>query len=131
MDTMLADLNFATAYLDDILIKSKNREDHAKHVIKVFKKIKEFGFKLSIEKCEYLGQIIDEKDGIPDPNRADTIKYMPAPTNVAALQSFWGMASYYNSCILNMHILRAPLNHLLKKDINGIGWTNVKTRSRN
>ena len=28
MDTMLADLDFATAYLDDILIKSKNGEDH-------------------------------------------------------------------------------------------------------
>ena len=34
MDTMLADLDFATA--DDILIKSKNREDHAKHVTEVF-----------------------------------------------------------------------------------------------
>ena len=28
----------ATAYLDDILIKGKNREDHAKHVFEVFKK---------------------------------------------------------------------------------------------
>ena len=35
---MLADLDFATAYLDDIQIKSKNRENHAKHVIEVFKK---------------------------------------------------------------------------------------------
>ena len=38
MDTMLADLEIATAYLDDILIKGKNREDHAKHVTEVFKK---------------------------------------------------------------------------------------------
>ena len=52
MDTMLADLDFATAYLDDILIENKNR-DHAKHVIEVLKKIKEFGFKLSMEKCEF------------------------------------------------------------------------------
>ena len=58
MDTMLADLDFATAYLDDILIKSKNREDHAKHVLEVFKKIKVFGFKWSLEKCEFfLSQI--------------------------------------------------------------------------
>ena len=48
MDTMLADMDFATAYLD-ILIKSKNREDHMKHITEMFKKIKEFGFKLSME----------------------------------------------------------------------------------
>ena len=33
---MLADLDFTTTYLDDILIRSKNRKDHAKHVIEVF-----------------------------------------------------------------------------------------------
>ena len=35
---MLVDLDVATAYLDDILIKSKNREYHAKHVIELFLK---------------------------------------------------------------------------------------------
>ena len=115
MDTVLADLDFATAYWDDILIKSKNREDHAKHVIEVFKKMKEFGFKLSMEnviffllKIKYLGDVIDENGRTPDPNRADAIKYMPASNNVAA---------FHNSHIWNMHILRSPLNHLLKKDV--------------
>ena len=37
-DTLLADLDFATAYLDDILIKSKNGENHAKYAIEVLKK---------------------------------------------------------------------------------------------
>ena len=41
---MLADLDFATAYLDDILIRSKNQEDHAKHLIEVFKKNKRIWF---------------------------------------------------------------------------------------
>ena len=50
---MLADLDFTTAYLDDILIESKIWEDHAKHVIAVFKEIKEFGSKLNMEKCEF------------------------------------------------------------------------------
>ena len=138
MDTMLADLDFATAYLDDILIKSKNR-DHAELVIEGFKKIKEFGFKLSMEKCEfflskikYLGQVIDKKGRTPDPNRVDAIKYRPALTNVAALQSFLGLANYYNSYIPNMHILRAPLNHLLKIDVKW-NWTDEckKKRLRN
>ena len=76
-----------------------------------------------MEKCEfflskitYLGQVIDEKGRIPDPNQADAIKYITAPTNVVALQSFfWWGAKYYNSYIPNMHILKALLNLLLKK----------------
>ena len=82
-----------------------------------------------MEKCEfflskikYLGHVIDENYRTPDPNRADAIKYMPAPTNVAALQSFWRLANYHNSYISNMHILRAQLNHLLKKDVKW-NWT--------
>ena len=67
---------------------------------------------------KYLGQVINEKGRTPDPNRADAIKYMPAPTNIAVLQSFWELANYYNSYIPNMHKLRAPLNYLLKKDLH-------------
>ena len=77
-----------------------------------------------MEKCEffqskikYLGLVINKKGRIPDPNWADLIKYMPTLTNVAALQSFLGLANYYNSYISNMHILIVPLNNLLKKDV--------------
>ena len=38
MDTMLANLTFATVYLDDVLIKSNIWENYAKHVIEFFKK---------------------------------------------------------------------------------------------
>ena len=97
MDTMLSGLDLAIAYIDDVSIKCKTQEEHARHVKEVFQKIKEFGFKLSIEKCEYflpkikyLGKIIDEKGRRPDPTHANTIKNMPAPTNLSSLQSFLG-----------------------------------------
>ena len=50
MDTMLAGLDFATAYLNDILIKSKDRKIHFEHIIQVFQRIEEYGFKLGAEK---------------------------------------------------------------------------------
>ena len=50
-----------------------------------------------LSKIKYLGQVYDEKGRAPDPNRADVIKYNPTPTNVAALQPFWGLANYYHS----------------------------------
>ena len=86
MDTMLAGLEFAIAYLDDILIKSKDWKTHFEPIIQVFERIKEYGFKLGTEKCEffmseikYLGQKIDS-DGIrPDPARAEAIKSMHPP----------------------------------------------------
>ena len=129
MDTMLAGLEFASAYLDDILIKSKNTQEHEKHIRAVFKRIQEYGFKLSPDKCEffmkeikYLGQVINVDGRKPDPQRSEAIKKMPAPTTVAQLQSFLGLAQYYAIYIPKMHDLRAPLNELLKKGSKWI-WT--------
>ena len=122
MDTMLADLGFAIAYLDDILVKSKNVQEHKEHIRTVFQRIEEFGFKLCAEKCEfflkqikYLGQIIDSQGRRPDPLRTEATEKMPAPNNVTQLQSFLGLAQYYAIYIPKMHKLRAPLNELLKK----------------
>ena len=36
MDTLLNDVDFAIAFLGDILIKSKSQEQHAKHAEEVF-----------------------------------------------------------------------------------------------
>ena len=55
-------------------------------------------------------QIIDAKGRKPDPSRLSAIKNMPA-------QAFLRLANYYGNLIPNMHVLRAPLNKLLKKDL--------------
>ena len=41
---------------------------------------------------------------------------MPSSRNVTELQSFLGLANFYQVFIKNMYELRAPLNDLLKKD---------------
>ena len=53
MDTMLDGLDFAIAYLDDIIIISKSKEQHREHVHRVFSRIQEFGFKVKEEKCKF------------------------------------------------------------------------------
>ena len=53
MDATLAGLDFSVAYLDDVLIRSKNKEEHAEYIEKVFERIKDFGFKMSDTKYEY------------------------------------------------------------------------------
>lgn len=53
MDTMLMGQNFATAYLDDILIKSDNVEEHAPHIKEFFNRIQDFGFKVKEKKYDF------------------------------------------------------------------------------
>ena len=44
---------FYTAYLDDILIYSDNKEEHIQHVGLVLEKLKQAGLFLDINKCEF------------------------------------------------------------------------------
>ena len=95
MDTMLAGLEFSTAYLDEILLKSENNEQNRKHIKAVFQKMDEYDFKLGSEKCEFfmkqikiLGQIIDENSRRSDTERTEVIKNMLSPNNVTNLQAW-------------------------------------------
>ena len=123
MDTMLGELDFTIAYLDDILINSKTMIEHWGHVHSVFSQIQDYGFKIKeskrdffMKEIKYLGHIIDKDSRKLDPERVAVIKNMPAPENVASLQSFLGLANYYQAFIPSMHNLRAPLIELLRKD---------------
>ena len=123
MDAMLGDLDYATAYFDDILVTNKTTAEYRNHIINVFENLQEYGFKVKeakydffLPEIKFLGYIIN-RDGLqPDPERANAIRNMPASDNVQALQSFLGVANFYQGFIKNMQNLRGPLNELLKKE---------------
>ena len=128
MDTQLDNLDYTTAYLDDILVTSKTTAEHRNHIINVFEKLQEYGFMVKEAKCDfflseikYLGYIINRDSRQPDPERANMIRNIPAPDNVQALQSFLVLANFYQGFIKNMQNLRGPLNELLKKDKPWLG----------
>ncbi len=68
-------------YLDDILIFSKNQEDHDKHVRLVFAKLREHGLYAKLEKCqfdkslvEFLGYVISPDGVSMDKSKVETIQ---------------------------------------------------------
>ena len=72
--------DFAMAYLDDIIIFSKNEEEHLKHIEIIFQRLKEAGLKLKESKCDffkreihYLGHLISDNGIYPLPENLDTI----------------------------------------------------------
>ena len=72
--------DFMMAYLDDIIIFSKNEEEHLKQIEIIFQKLKEAGLKLKESKCDffkreihYLDHLISDKQIYPLPEKLDTI----------------------------------------------------------
>ena len=78
--------DFTMAYLDDIIIFSRNEKEHLKHIEIIFQKLKAAGLKLKESKCDffkreihYLGHLISDEGIHPLPEKLDTICNMPKP----------------------------------------------------
>ena len=76
------------AYIDDIVIATETIEDHIMRIKEVFECLREAGFKMRAEKCDfmrtetkYLGRIVSA-DGIkPDPEAVTKIREWLPPRN--------------------------------------------------
>jgi len=111
-------------YLDDILIYSKTKEDHLKHLRKVLSKLREHRLYAKLKKCElfknkveYLGHYISGEGIAVDERKVEVIKKWPNPTNLTELRSFLGLASYYRKFVKNFSAIASSLTTLLRKDI--------------
>lgn len=120
---------FCSAYLDDILIYSKTKEEHLEHVRKVLLQLREAGLFAKISKCEFfvrktkfLGLIVGE-DGIQmDPDKVKTVREWPIPTSVTDVQAFIGFANFYRRFIRDFSKVILPLVQLTQKDVK-FEWT--------
>ena len=95
-------LPFAFGYLDDILVFSFGVEEHLRHVREVFIRLREADLKLSKRKCcflkahvQYLGHYILGVGLELVPEKLDSLKQMPAPTDVTGIRKFLGFVGYY------------------------------------
>ena len=89
------------AYLDDILIFSATREEHAKHVRMVLERLRQFKLYVKLSKCqfstqevEFLGFIVNV-DGVKmDPSRVQAIQEWPRPKSYHDIQVFPGLRQF-------------------------------------
>ncbi|SJL15199.1 uncharacterized protein ARMOST_18685 [Armillaria ostoyae] len=97
-----------TIYLDDILIFTKDLDEHQRIVRRVLQKLRENKLFLKAEKCEfevleteYLGVIISKGQVRMDPIKLAGIAEWPTPMKKKELQSFLGFTNFYRKFIKN------------------------------
>ena len=131
MTKVLKNLNFkiALVYIDDLLIFSKDFDQHLHHLNLVFDNLRSANLTLHPAKCKfatkqvkYLGHIVS-KDGLRvNPENTDKIRNCKSPTNVKQVRSALGMMGYYRKFVKDYAKIAQPLNDLLKKDTK-FNWT--------
>jgi len=115
--------DFVVCYLDDILVFSKNEEEHINHVRLVLEKLRTVGLYAKLEKCvfhqpqvKFLGYIISREGLSMDPKKIRTVTEWKKSATVRDIQCFLGFANFYRIFIRNYSKITAPLTRLTRKD---------------
>lgn len=97
---------FCMVYLDDILVFSRDEQQHREHLHWVFSKLREHSLHVKRAKCtfgadqiEYLGHLVTAEGVKPDPAKTEVVRSWPVPANLREVQSFLGMSNYYSHYI--------------------------------
>lgn len=117
----MGDINLkeVLVFLDDLIVFSETFKEHKARLLHVLNRLKEYGLKLSLEKCKffqtavrYLGHIVFKHGIETDPEKVDTLKTWPSPANLKGLCSFLGFAGYYRQLIQDFSKRVKPLNNI-------------------
>ncbi len=136
MDTICSGLDFSFVYLDDILIASKNKQEHLQHLKLLFDRLSDHGLIINPKKCQFglqtidfLGHTITSAGARPMTTKVEAIEKFPLPTTGQELHKFVGMINFYHRFIPHAAELMRPLYQCLKGKSNSqvLEWDNDMT----
>jgi hypothetical protein len=114
---------FVVVFIDDILVYSKSEEEHENHLRLVLQKLQDHKLYAKLSKREiwlkqfaFLGHIVLKGGIFVDPIRVQDVLSWNAPASFGGIQSFLGLAGYYERFIEGFLKRSKPMTELLKKD---------------
>ncbi|PKI78489.1 hypothetical protein CRG98_001129 [Punica granatum] len=117
-------------YVDDMITKSKEGEDHLVILKRLFEHLKKYKFQLNPAKCTFgvksgklLGFVVSEKGIEVDLDKVQAIMELLAPLKVCEVRSFIGRLNYIVRFIANLTDKCQPLFRLLRKNAT-VEWDN-------
>nr|GEU69548.1 hypothetical protein [Tanacetum cinerariifolium] len=114
---------FVIVFIDDILIYSKNKEEHEEHLRIILELLQKEKLYAKFLKCElwldfikFLGHVINSQDVHVDPAKVEAIKSWTAPKSPTEVRQFLGLAGYYRRFIEGFSLIAKPLTKLTQKN---------------
>jgi hypothetical protein len=114
---------FVVVFIDDILVYSRDEEEHEGHLRLVLQKLRDNQLYAKLSKCEFwleevsfLGHVITRGGIALDPGKVRDVLNWKPPTTVSEIRSFLGVAGYYRRFIEGFSKIVKPLTSLLEKD---------------
>ena len=132
MEVVLRDCYECSApYIDDIIVFSKNGEEHIQHLRCVLEALRKFGLTIKEGKCqfgrvkvEYLGHVIGGGVLAVPAHRAAAMKDYIRPVTKKQLRSFLGAAGYYRQFVEGYARMSSVLTPLTAKSAPSVVcWT--------
>ena len=115
---------FVVVYFDDILIYSKNLEEHVMHLKSVLEILRKERLFANLKKCTFctdklvfLGFVVSKRGIEVDEEKVKAIQEWSTPTTVSQVRSFHGLASFYRRFVRDFSSLAAPLTEVIKKNV--------------
>jgi hypothetical protein len=115
---------FVVVYFDDILIYSKNLEEHVMHLKSVLEILRKERLFANLKKCTFcmdklvfLGFVVSKRGIEVDEEKVKAIQEWPTPTTISQVRSFHGLASFYRRFVHDFSSLTAPLIEVIKKNV--------------
>ena len=124
-----AQFNHVLAYLDDVVVHSKDLESHMVHLKDVMERFERAGLKLKMSKCQFLkpevsflGHVVSSSGIHVSPEKVSAITGMTPPTTPREVRGFLGMCSYYRKFLPDFAEVALPLTKLTRKNGKFV-WT--------
>ncbi|GJW84849.1 putative reverse transcriptase domain-containing protein [Tanacetum coccineum] len=115
---------FVIVFIDDILIYSKNKQEHEKHLKIILELLKKEELYAKFSKCEFwipkvqfLGHVIDSEGIHVDPAKIESIKDWASPKSPTEIRQFLGLAGYYRRFIEGFSKIAKPMTKLTQKKV--------------
>ena len=127
LDMILSGVRWQTClvYLDDVIVFSRNVQEHLSHVNEILTLLRNAGVTLKLKKCDffrnkvnYLGYVITPGKLSVATKNTEAFAKAKFPTNITQLRSFLGAANVYRRFVKDFSKIAKPLSAMTQKDAN-------------